>query len=315
MRAGAPRALVTGGAGFIGSHIVDRLIDDGYAVTILDNFSTGRRALIHSSARVVRCDLRSRTLVDVVARIRPDVVVHAAAQASVPRSIAEPVEDAMVNVVGTVKLLDACVSRRLRAFVYISTGGAAYGDSAPVPTPDDAPLQPLSPYGISKVSAERYVEAIAALRGIRAVTLRLANVYGPRQNVQGEAGVVAIFASQLTRGWECMVTGDGQQTRDFVYVLDVADAVGRALALPEAAGAMNIGTGIETTIAGLYATLANLAGVDRRAKRIAARPGEARRSALLPERAQNVLGWKASTSLDVGLKATLDYFARGAGGR
>jgi UDP-glucose 4-epimerase len=306
---------VTGGAGFIGSHIVDRLIDDGYAVTVLDNFSTGRRALIHPSADVVRCDLRSRALSDGVARIRPDVVVHAAAQASVPRSIAEPLEDAAINVLGTVKLLEACMSPRLRAFVYISTGGAAYGDTRVLPTPDDAPLRPLSPYGISKVSAERYVDAIAALRGVRAVTLRLANVYGPRQNVQGEAGVVAIFASQLSRGADCMVTGDGQQTRDFVYVLDVADAVGRAIALPEAAGAMNIGTGIETTIQALYMTLAGFAGVDRPATPVPARPGEARRSALLPERAQKVLGWTPSTSLDVGLKATLEYFARGDSGR
>ena len=309
------RALVTGGAGFIGSHVVDRLINDGYTVTVLDNFSTGRRELIHPGAAVVRCDIRSSALSNVVERVRPDVLVHAAAQASVPRSIAEPVDDATVNVVGTVKLLDLCMSSRLRAFVYISTGGAAYGDTDVVPTPDDAPLRPGSPYGISKISAERYVETLAAIRGTRAVTLRLANVYGPRQNAAGEAGVVAIFASRLSRSQRCVVNGDGRQTRDFVYVLDVADAISRAVARSEAWGAMNIGTGLETTINALYEHLARLAGVRRAPQHAAARPGEQRRSALSAERAQKMLGWTPSTPLEAGLKATLDYFARGERGR
>jgi UDP-glucose 4-epimerase len=305
------RALVTGGAGFIGSHVVDRLVEAGHRVTVLDNFSTGRRALVHPRARIERYDLRRRGLSAVVAKARPEVVVHLAAQASVPRSVAAPLEDADVNVLGTLRLLDAAARAGTRAFVYISTGGAAYGDTEVIPTPEDHPLRPSSPYGVSKVSGERYVECMGALSGMRAMTLRLANVYGPRQDPSGEAGVISIFAKHLLAGEPCTVYGDGEQTRDFVYVGDVADAVVLAIDEPTAVGAVNVSTGNEVSINTIYDLLAAAVGTTARSSHAAPRPGEQRRSVLSPTRARQVLGWVPKTTLETGLGVTVEYFRRG----
>ena len=305
------RALVTGGAGFIGSHVVDRLVEAGHRVTVLDNFSTGRRVLVHPRARIARYDLRRRGLAAVVARVRPEVIVHLAAQASVPRSVAAPLEDADINVLGTLRLLDAAARAGTRAFVYISTGGAAYGDTDVLPTPEEHPLRPSSPYGVSKVSGERYVECMGTLSGMRVVTLRLANVYGPRQDPSGEAGVIAIFATRLLAGQRCIVYGDGHQTRDFVYVGDVADAVVHAIDEPTAVGAVNISTGNEVSINTVYDLLAAAVGTRVRARHAAPRPGEQRRSVLSPVRARQRLGWVPKTTLDTGLGMTVEYFRRG----
>lgn len=304
------RVLVTGGAGFIGSCIVDRLVERGHDVTVLDNFSTGRLERVHPAATVLRCDLRSPELGRVVGGARPDVVVHAAAQASVTYSVAAPSEDADVNVLGTVRLLASCAPAGVRTVVYISTGGAAYGDTDVLPTPEDHALLPTSPYGVSKVSAELYVRCLGALHGLRTVTLRLANVFGPRQDPAGEAGVVAIFTSRLLRSERCMIYGDGRQTRDFVYVGDVADAVVRAIDHPAAVGAMNIATGTETTIVDLHRRLARIVGVNLAPAHAPARPGELRRSVLSVARASRAIGWQASTPLDLGLTQTVEYFMR-----
>jgi UDP-glucose 4-epimerase len=302
------RVLVTGGAGFIGSCIVDRLVERGDDVAVLDNFSTGRLERVHPAATVLRCDLRSPELGCVVGGARPDVVVHAAAQASVTHSVAAPLEDGDVNVLGTVRLLAGCADAGVRTVVYISTGGAAYGDTEILPTPEDHPLLPTSPYGVSKVSAELYVRCLGSLHGLRTVTLRLANVFGPRQDPAGEAGVVAIFTSRLLRGERCLIYGDGRQTRDFVYVGDVADAVVRAIERPEAVGAMNIATGTETTIVDLHQRLARIVGADVLPVHAPARPGEQRRSVLSAARASRAIGWQASTPLDLGLTRTVEYF-------
>jgi len=250
------RVLVTGGAGFIGSHVVDRLLQHGDEVRVVDDLSTGRRELVNRAARFQRCDIRSRRLPRLLAAWRPDAIVHAAAQASVSRSMADPDFDASVNISGTLGLVRAAGAAGVRTFLYISTGGAAYGDTSVVPTPEEHPVVPSSPYGVSKTAAERYVECFGPLLGMRTLVLRLANIYGPRQNPQGEAGVVAIFADRLLRGEACLINGDGGQTRDFVYVEDVADAVLRGLARADATGVVNIGTGIETTINAIYARLA-----------------------------------------------------------
>jgi UDP-glucose 4-epimerase len=301
------RVLVTGGAGFIGSHIVDRLLRQGHEVRVVDDLSTGRRELVNRAARFHRCDIRSRRLPRLIATWRPDAVVHAAAQASVARSLADPDFDASVNITGTLALVRASGAAVVRAFVYISTGGAAYGDTDVVPTPEEHPAQPTSPYGVSKTAAERYVECYGPLLDMRTLVLRLANVYGPRQNPHGEAGVVAIFADRLLRGETCVINGDGEQTRDFVYVEDVADAVLRGLERTEATGVVNIGTGIETSINALYARLARAAGVTLTAMHGPAKPGEQRRSALAAARAARVLGWTPGTALDDGLARTLQH--------
>ena len=302
------RILVTGGAGFIGSHVVDALIRHGHDVVVIDDLSTGQRAHVNRAARLHRWDIRNPRIARLIERLAPDVIVHVAAQASVSCSMANPVEDGSVNVLGTVNLLDACRRAQIPAFIYISTGGAAYGDTDVVPTPEDHPMRPESFYGTSKVGAERYVDSFRLLTPLRALTLRLANIYGPRQDPAGEAGVVAIFTDRLLHGKPCIINGDGEQTRDFVYVGDVADAVVRALEHPTATGALNIGTGIETTINTIYESLARIVGVQHPAEHGPAKPGEQRRSALAATRAQQVIGWTPVTPLDVGLGITIDNF-------
>jgi UDP-glucose 4-epimerase len=302
------KVLVTGAAGFIGSHVVDRLLGDGHAVIGVDNLSTGRRELVNPRAGLHVADIRSARIETLFTSERPDAVVHVAAQASVPRSIADPLHDASVNVLGTIQLL-ACAQRAgVRRVVYTSTGGAAYGDTAVLPTPEDHPTRPASPYGVSKVGAERYLDCWAGLSGTSALTLRLANIYGPRQNPLGEAGVIAIFAHRLVRGEECLVNGDGEQTRDYVYVGDVADAVARALAQPDVTGVLNVATGVETTVNELYRRLAQAAGVTAPARHGPAKPGEQRRSVLDATRAKQRLGWTPHVPLATGLGRTLDYF-------
>ncbi len=302
------RVLVTGGAGFIGSHVVDRLLTDGHEVSVVDNLSAGRRSFVTRPAALHVCDLRSPRLEAVFADARPQAVVHVAAQASVARSVADPLLDASVNLLGTLGLLTACRRWGVARVVYTSTGGAAYGDTEVLPTPEDHPTNASSPYGVSKVAAERYLECWAGLTGLSVLTLRLANVYGPRQNPLGEAGVIAIFAYRLLRGEVCVINGDGAQTRDYVFVGDVAEAIARGLEHPEARGVANIGTGLETSVNELYDRLARTVGVDRAATHAPAKPGEQRRSVLDPTRAKMLLGWTPTISFDEGLQRTVAAF-------
>jgi UDP-glucose 4-epimerase len=301
------RALVTGGAGFIGSHVVDRLLATGAVVHIVDNLSTGRRELAHPDAALHVTDIRSSRLSAVFDAARPEVVVHLAAQMDLRRSVEDPVYDASVNVLGTLNLLECCRRTGVSRFVFASTGGAIYGDCDRLPTPEDQPEHPTSPYGVAKLAAERYLEAWSGLTGATAFALRFANVYGPRQNPLGEAGVVAIFSRRLLDGEPCLINGDGEQTRDYVYVEDVADAT-LAAVTARITGVANIGTGVETTVNELYRRLSAAARVERAPARGPAKPGEQRRSVLDPSRVQHVLGWKATTALDDGLKKTLEYF-------
>jgi len=307
------RVLVTGGAGFIGSHAVDRLVAGGHEAHVLDNLSTGRRGNLGTGIPLHVLDLRSPRLGQALAAIRPVAVVHAAAQASVARSVLDPVHDANVNVLGTIALLEASRRAGVERVVYISTGGAAYGDTDVLPTPEDHPLRPASPYGVSKLAAERWLDCWATSSGAHTLTLRLANVYGPRQDPAGEAGVVAIFAARLLAGAPCVVNGDGEQTRDYVYVEDVADAIVRAVTTPGVSGTLNISTGLETSVNELYARLARRAGVTLAPQHGPARPGEQRRSVLDAARAGTRLGWTPVTPLQQGLEKTLDWFTKETG--
>jgi UDP-glucose 4-epimerase len=301
------RAVVTGGAGFIGSHVVDRLLEAGTEVVVVDDLSTGRRENLPAGVDFHHADVRdAEAMRSVVGAARPDAVVHLAARASVTRSVEAPEEDAAVNVVGTATMLEAARLAGVRRFVYVSTGGALYGDTEQVPTPEDAPIRPLSPYGNSKWGGELYCDLYARLHGASTVTLRLANVYGPRQDPFGEAGVIAIFCERLQSGARPTVFGDGHQTRDYVYVGDVAD-VTVAAAGAEATGPLNVGTGSETSVLELVDALRDAAGADGfEPEHAPERPGEARRSCLDPGRAERELGWRASTGLRDGLRATLE---------
>ena len=302
------RTLVTGGAGFIGSHVVDRLLAGTHEVDIVDNLSTGQSELANPAARLYVADIRSARLAAVFGEARPEVVVHLAGQMDVRRSVADPIFDASVNVLGTLNLLECCRRGGVERFIFASSGGAIYGDCDTLPTPETQPERPASPYGVAKLAAERYIAAWAELTGAAAVALRYANVYGPRQNPLGEAGVVAIFSARLLSGQPCTVNGDGEQTRDYVYVEDVAHATVQAVNMTRATGAVNIGTGVETSVNDLYRRLTGAAGLGAPARHGPAKPGEQRRSVLDVSRAKRLLEWTPATTLDVGLKNTLDYF-------
>jgi UDP-glucose 4-epimerase len=298
--------LVTGGAGFIGSHVVDRCLAAGHTVAVVDDLSTGRRALVNPAARLHVLDVRSPALHDVVRAEAPEAVVHLAAQAAVSRSVADPRLDADINILGSINLLECCQAAGVRRVVYASTGGAAYGDTDALPTPEDHPARPTSPYGVSKVAAELYLACWSGLYGVSGVALRFANVYGPRQSPHGEAGVVAIFCHRILAGEPCIINGDGLQTRDYVYVEDIAEACRLALERPAVTGPVNLGTGIESTVVALFERLRAAAGGRAEARHGPARPGEQRRSALDAARARRLLGWTPRVQLDEGLQRTFE---------
>ncbi|HVQ75749.1 MAG TPA: NAD-dependent epimerase/dehydratase family protein [Candidatus Binatia bacterium] len=307
------RILVTGGAGFIGSHVTDAFLEAGHDVSIVDNLSTGNPAWVHPRARLHAVDLRSAQLASVFERERPEVVAHLAAQAAVSRSVLDPGFDASVNVMGGLRLLECCRRFGVRRLIYSSSGGAGYGDTETIPTPETHPSQPASPYGVSKVAFELYLAAWGSIHAMSGVSLRYANIYGPRQNPVGEAGVVAIFCHRILTGGTPAINGDGEQTRDFVYVGDVAAANVRALGCAEVTGPVNIGTGIETSVNTLYRHLTRAAGTTQPAERAPARPGEQRRSCLDPALAARRLGWRPEVSLGEGLQRTYDFFKRELG--
>ena len=304
------RVLVTGGAGFIGSHVVDALLGAGHTVSVVDNLATGNPAWLAGKPVTLHAtDLRSARLGDVFHKERPEAVAHLAAQASVGRSVADPGFDASVNLVGGLNLLECCRRAGVQRIIY-SASSAGYGDTEVIPTPEDHPSRPSSPYGVSKAAMEQYIVALGALHGWTALSLRYANVYGPRQNPAGEAGVVAIFCTRLLDGVPCQITGDGKQTRDYVYVADVAAANLAALERPRLTGGLNIGTGSETTVLELHKRLCNAVGLDAAFVHAPARPGEQRRSCLDAARAARELGWRPAVSLDEGLALTYGFFKK-----
>jgi UDP-glucose 4-epimerase len=310
------KALVTGGAGFIGSNLVDRLLAEGHDVDAVDNLSTGSLANLAEARRsrvghltFHQLDVRSPDVAELFDRCRPEVIFHLAAQADVRVSVADPIFDADVNVMGSLRVLEGARSSGARKVVFAASGGTLYGnpDAKHLPVKESHPQRPLSPYGVAKKVVGDYLAAYRELHNLEFTALALANVYGPRQDPHGEAGVVAIFAGRLLAGEPCTVYGDGTQTRDFVYVDDVVDAFARAA---ERGGGLvlNIGTGTETSVNDLYRAMADHAGVDHPAGRAPARPGELQRSCLDPGRAAIHLGWKPWTSLDDGAASVLDWF-------
>ena len=295
------RTLVTGGAGFIGSNLVDGLLARGAGVAVVDSLVTGRRENVDAAAQLHEVDITDVAALDaVVAQVSPDVIFHLAAQIDVRHSVADPADDLRVNGGGTIAVLDSARRHGVRHVAFASTGGAIYGETDVVPTPEDAPARPMAPYGMSKLTAEGYCRLFAELHGVRVTALRFANVYGPRQDPLGEGGVVAIYCGLAVRGGEAAVYGDGEQTRDFVYVGDVVDAL-IAAADGRPFGPYNVGTGVETSVNALAAQL----GLATRHE--PARPGEVVRSCLDPTRAARGLGWAPATDLASGLDRTLAW--------
>jgi UDP-glucose 4-epimerase len=307
----AMRALVTGGAGFIGSNLVDALLDRGDQVSVIDNLSTGREVnltgALERGAALHRADIREAdTMNELVAREAPDAIFHLAAQIDVRHSVADPAHDARINVEGTCNVLEAARRAGTGRFVMTSTGGAIYGETDALPTPESTPPKPEAPYGMSKFCAERYVDLYERLFSLSAVTLRLGNVYGPRQDPLGEAGVIAIYCGCLRDGRTPIVYGDGKQTRDYVYVGDVVAANLAALEHSEARGEFNIGHGLETSVLDLVGVMSSLAGQAGFEPAFEpARLGEVARSCLDVSRARSELGWEPTTDLRTGLELTL----------
>jgi UDP-glucose 4-epimerase len=301
------KVLVTGGAGFIGSTLADRLVEDGHQVVVVDDLSSGKRDHVPAGANFYHMDVESRWFDRVVEREQPDAVAHLAAQISVSRSVREPLFDARVNVMASIGLLAACLLHGVKRLVFASTGGAIYGDAGVIPTPEDYPAAPVSPYGASKLSFEHYLHVYREVHGLSSVAMRFANVYGPRQDPHGEAGVVAIFSRALLAGQPAVINGDGTQTRDYVYAGDVAGALLAALK-SDVTGAYNVGTAIETDVNELYGQIAAAAGVNRPAEHGPGRPGEQQRSCVAIDRVREDLGWKPQVFLAEGIPLTVDYF-------
>jgi UDP-glucose 4-epimerase len=293
------RAAVTGGAGFIGSHVVDALVARGDEVHVVDNLATGRRENLNDGATLHEHDIRE-PLDELFAEIRPEVVVHLAAQADVGTSVEQPLLDAEVNVLGTVKVLEAARAHDAQV-VFSSTGGAMYGECER-PAREDDERRPLSPYGTSKLAGEAYLMTWNALHGARHVVLRFGNVYGPRQLAKLEGGVVAIFMDRLRAGEGVRIFGDGEQARDFVYVGDVVDAI--VASFGREGGTFNVGTGEATSVNELFDAVRRVAGVDTTAEYADKRPGDLLRSVLDVSKAERELGWRPQTSLEEGLRRT-----------
>jgi UDP-glucose 4-epimerase len=301
------RVLLTGGAGFIGSYIAERLLQRGHEVAVLDDLSTGRRENVPKAATFYEADIRSGCA-DIFRDFEPRALCHQAAQMDVRRSVREPAFDAEVNILGTVRLLQNCIEHAVEKVVFASTGGAVYGEQQEFPAPEDHPLFPVSPYGVSKLAGERYMHYYNVEFGLPYVALRYANVYGPRQDPHGEAGVVAIFCSNLARGEISTINGGGKQTRDYVYVEDVARANVLALENEVPSGAYNIGTGVETSVNRLYHLLLETSGKYLPPHHGPSKPGEQLRSCVDSALAGRTFDWYPQTGIRTGLEETLRSF-------
>jgi UDP-glucose 4-epimerase len=302
------KILVTGGAGFIGSHVVDHYISAGHEVIVVDDLSTGKMSNINPKAIFYQLDIRSVQLEEIFERERPDVINHHAAQMDVRRSVADPIFDADVNVLGSINLIECSRKYQVRRFIYISTGGAVYGEPVYLPCDEAHPVDPICPYGASKHTVEHYLYMYQQLYGMEYVVLRYPNVYGPRQDPHGEAGVVAIFAGQMLSGDEVVINGDGNQERDFVFVSDCARANVLALSEDVPRGIYNIGTSKGSTVNEIFAHLKEITGFARDPVHGPAKLGETRRIFLSAERAESEMGWEPSISFKDGLKKTVDFF-------
>jgi len=303
------KAIVTGGAGFIGSNLVDALIKEGHQVTIIDDLSTGRKENLNPRAKFHQVDIRSVVVDKIFEEEKPDYLFHLAAQMNVRVSVEDPKFDADVNIRGGINLLQSAKKHNVKKVVFSSTGGAIYGEQDYFPADEEHPARPVSPYGVSKLSFEKYLHYFQVEYSLEYVSLRYANVYGPRQSHLGEAGVVAIFYDRLLAGKEAIINGDGKQTRDYVYVDDVVRVNLRAMDY-DRSDVFNIGTGLETDVNAIFQMVRELSGSKQEEKHGPAMPGEQKRSVITFEKAQKNLGWRPKVTLKEGLRLTGEYFKK-----
>ncbi len=301
------KILVTGGAGFIGSHVVDRLIQEGNQVVVVDDLSTGKRKQVNKKAVFYKMDIRNKRIERIFRKERPLIVIHLAAQMNVRFSTEDPSFDAEVNILGTLNLLEHAVKNGVRKISFASSGGAVYGEQEVFPAAETHRTEPVSPYGISKLAGEKYLAYYHNATGLRSVVLRFANVYGPRQEPEGEAGVIAIFSKRLLEGGQPMINGTGKQTRDFVYVDDVVESIMVTLG-EDIQGIYNVGTGQEATVNECYSLLKELTGNSCKDLYGAAKKGEQFRSVLDVMKLREKFGWDPQVALPEGLKLTVDFF-------
>jgi len=306
-------AVVTGGAGFIGSHLVDALIRRNWKVAVIDDLSAGLKQNVHPRARLFVADIRTPKAARLIEKLKPDAVFHLAAQVSVPVSLEQPVRDAETNILAAVKLMDAAARAGVKRFVIASSAAVFPTKASRIPVDETEPVGPQSPYGIAKYAAERYGMFFRTTRGLPFVALRFANVYGPRQSQRGEAGVVAVFAKRMLAGKDVTVNGTGKQTRDFIYVGDaVAAMMAAAAGQPMADGPYHVGTGIETSISDLYRRMADATGYGKKPTKGPADVNAPFRSALDSSKIRRQLGWKPKVGLDEGLRKTVAWFRQNA---
>jgi UDP-glucose 4-epimerase len=302
------KILVTGGAGFIGSHVVDLFVAQGYEVVIVDDLSTGRASNLNPAAKFYQVDIRSPQLREVFEAEKPDYVSHHAAQMDVRRSVAQPLFDADINILGSINVIETAKDFNVKRFIYISTGGAVYGEPESLPCDESHPVNPICQYGASKHTVEHYLYMYHVNYGLKYTVLRYPNVFGPRQDPHGEAGVVAIFTGKMLAGEVVMINGDGNQTRDFVYVGDCAKANHLALTMDHQPGIYNLGWGRPTSINELCSVLVNITGYALPIEYGAAKVGETRHIYLDASKIKNDLGWEPTVTLEQGLEKTVDYF-------
>ncbi|MBI5787267.1 MAG: NAD-dependent epimerase/dehydratase family protein [Candidatus Schekmanbacteria bacterium] len=303
------KLLVTGGAGFIGSNIVDAAILSGYKVAVVDDLSTGYRENLHPAAVFYHVDINSPQMREVFEKERPDCIAHHAAQMDVRHSVADPANDANINILGSIRLLQLAAEFKVKKLLFASTGGAIYGEQEVYPAPENHPCNPVSPYGISKLTVEKYLYFYYLNYGLGYTCLRYANVYGPRQNPHGEAGVVAIFCQKMLGGGQPLIFGDGKQTRDYVYVEDVVSANLAALK-SDYNGVLNIGTARETDVNQIFQTVKKFTGSACSQTHAPAKPGEQRRSVIDPGKAKEILNWQPQIVLEEGLQKTVEFFKK-----
>jgi UDP-glucose 4-epimerase len=302
------KILITGGAGFIGSHLVDKLINENYKVIIVDNLSTGKKENINLKAKFYKLDILNPKIFEVFKKEKPEIVFHLAAQVNVRKSVEDPINDAKINILASLNILEACRKFNVKKIIFSSSGGAIYGETKIIPTPENYLPNPESPYGIAKLIVEKYLDFYKKVYGLDYIVLRFANVYGPRQDPKGEAGVVSIFIEKIFKGERPVIFGSGKQTRDFIYVDDIVSALIKSISYKGKETIFNVGTGIETSVNQLFKLISKILGAKTKPIYASPKPGELKRNCLNISKIKKELKWQPKYNLEKGFKETISEF-------